>query len=198
MRLLLLGVVLVASNAFAASLLNPIPTSSGPEEIRVSSLSHPKAVLTAQTLHFSVQGAQHVALDAPSNRLPLPSNPLDAGGAYVTGQPVLALILGLLLGFGIGHIVAGDVGGFVLFLIVDIAIIVATVLLETFVSPYLGFLWLGLLASHIVQGIDAYYKAGGGRMAELARKNSFEVANRDATRPWDGPFYSPKTFAINF
>ena len=101
---------------------------------------------------------------------------LDTGGGLRSDtKPLVALLLGLILGFGTGHLVAGDQDGFVLFLVVDIAIIVAGALLHVAVGH--GVLWgLGLLVSHIIQGIDAYQTAGGGRIVELTRSRAVQLA----------------------
>ena len=107
--------------------------------------------------------------------------PLDAGGGVDSdSRQVLALVLGLVLGFGTGHLVASDTNGFILFLVVDIAIIVVSTVISSLV---VGWFWgiggLGLLASHIIQGLDAYGEAGGKRIVEQTRRNTILVA--DAT-----------------
>ncbi|MET0401076.1 MAG: hypothetical protein ABW123_01680 [Cystobacter sp.] len=127
-----------------------------------------------------------------------PYLPLDAGGAVSSGtEPVLALVLGLLIGFGTGHLVAGDTSGFILFLVVDVAIIVASSVLSSIVVPWLWSLGgLALLASHIIQGIDAYQKAGGNRIVEETRKKAVLVA--DVTNGREAPRVTTRAFAISF
>lgn len=102
--------------------------------------------------------------------------PLDTGGGLRSGtRPLVALLLGLIIGFGTGHLFAGDQDGFVLFLIVDVAIIVLGAMLHAAVGH--GFFFgLGLLVSHIIQGIDAYQTAGGSRIVELTRSRAVQLA----------------------
>jgi hypothetical protein len=102
--------------------------------------------------------------------------PLDTGGGLRSDtKPLVALLLGLILGFGTGHLIAGDQDGFVLFLIIDVAIIVVGAIFEAALG--VGLFWgLGLLVSHIIQGIDAYQTAGGSRIVELTRSRAVQVA----------------------
>lgn len=125
---------------------------------------------------------------------------LDVGGGAAVEsdtRPVLALVLGLVIGFGTGHLVAGDTSGFILFLVVDVAIIVVSSIVSALV---VGWFWgiggLGLLASHIIQGINAYGEAGGGKLVENARRNSILVA--DVTGGRDAPAVTTRAFAFNF
>ena len=101
---------------------------------------------------------------------------LDTGGGLRSDErAVVALLLGLIVGFGTGHLIAGDRDGFLLFLIVDVAIIVAGALLHAAVGH--GIFWgLGLLVSHIIQGITAYEAASGRRLVELTRSRAVQLA----------------------
>ena len=124
--------------------------------------------------------------------------PLDTGGGVDSdSRQILALVLGLILGFGTGHIAAGDTNGFLLFLVVDVAIIVVTTVVRfALVGWFWGIGGLALLASHIIQGIDAYGEAGGGKLVEAARQNSILVA--DTSRNRDVPPPTTRVFAFAF
>lgn len=122
--------------------------------------------------------------------------PLDYGSAVSSDtRAVLALVLGLLVGFGIGHLVARDRGGFILFLVVDIVIIAVS---SVFHFATRGFFWgiggLALLISHIIQGLDAYASAGGERLVQEVRKNTVLIADtgRDSALP------TTRAFAFTF
>jgi hypothetical protein len=146
----------------------------------------------SQTPALRLTDAQRLAL------MDGPLLPLDKGGAVSGGtEPVLALVLGLLIGFGTGHLIAGDSSGFILFLVIDVAIIVVGSLLSSLVVPWFwGLGGLGLLASHIIQGIDAYQKAGGGRIVEETRKRAVLVA--DVTGGREAPRVTTRAFAFSF
>ncbi|MBM7116571.1 hypothetical protein [Archangium primigenium] len=124
--------------------------------------------------------------------------PLDTGGGVSSDlRPVLSLALGLILGFGLGHIVAGDTNGFILFLVVDVAIIVASSVLHYALG---GIFWgiggLALLVSHVIQGIDAYQTAGGARIVEATRRRAILVA--DTSNGRDAPLVSTRAFGFAF
>lgn len=96
----------------------------------------------------------------------LPS--LDHGGALDEGsRQTLAMTLGFLVGFGVGHLVARDSNGFALFVIVDVALIMGAILLDVFLHGPFAVLGIAtLVASHVVQGIDAFNEAGGAPLAD--------------------------------
>lgn len=124
--------------------------------------------------------------------------PLDTGGGVdAETRQVLALVLGLFIGFGTGHLVARDRDGFILFLIVDAAIIVVS---SVFRIAFGGWFWglggLALLVSHVIQGIDALGKAGGPRIVEETRQRAVEVA--DVSRGRDAPPTTTRAFAFSF
>jgi hypothetical protein len=124
--------------------------------------------------------------------------PLDTGGG-VDGETrqILALVLGLLIGFGTGHLVARDRDGFILFLVVDLAIIVVSSVFRFVVG---GWFWglggLALLISHVIQGVDALGKAGGPRIVEETRQKAVLVS--DATGGRDTPVITTRAFAFTF
>lgn len=102
-----------------------------------------------------------------------PLMPLDAGGA-VSGDTrrLVGLLLAVFIGFGTGHLVVGDSDGFVLFLIVDLAIVVASSLLWGVARFPLGY--LALVISHLIQAVDVWQKGGGGRIVEQMREKAVE------------------------
>ncbi len=125
------------------------------------------------------------------DRSDLPA-PLDGGAAISSeGRQILALLIGLVVGFGIGHLIARDRDGFLLFLIVDIALVGVIVILG-WLSPFWYLGALGLFASHIIQGLDAYAEAGGERIIQNTRERTMRIVTapgRDdalvgATRVW--------------
>ncbi|ATB33529.1 hypothetical protein [Melittangium boletus] len=124
--------------------------------------------------------------------------PLDTGGG-VSGdtRPVLALVLGLIIGFGTGHLLAADTNGFILFLVVDVAIIIASSVLHYALG---GIFWglggLALLASHVIQGIDAYQTAGGARIVEATRQRAILVADTSSGR--NEPLVATRAFGFAF
>ena len=99
--------------------------------------------------------------------------PVDHGSVdqRQSSRPAVAMVMGFLLGFGLGHWVAGDVERMVLFLILDAALLTTTLVLDVLVQggPYAVLGILGLVASHIFQGFDAYREAGGDPL--LAHEN---------------------------
>jgi hypothetical protein len=124
--------------------------------------------------------------------------PLDTGGGVdAEMRQVLALVLGLFLGFGTGHLVARDQDGFILFLVVDLAIIVVS---SVFRLAVVGWFWglggVALLVSHVIQGIDALGKAGGPRLVEETREKAVWVA--DVTGGREAPLITTRAFAFSF
>lgn len=144
------------------------------------------------------------ALAAPTSRLHLidhaltladrdrdPMQGAREGGVLDTStRQALCLILGVLLGFGTGHLLAHDQRGFILFLVIDVAVIAALIVLDAIVQTELvyGLTVLGFLVERVVQGLDAYGAAGGQRILERERDNTFLVASNPVHR----------TFAISF
>ncbi|HYO70921.1 MAG TPA: hypothetical protein VEU33_33055 [Archangium sp.] len=122
------------------------------------------------------------------------------GGGAVSGElrQVLALVLGLFIGFGTGHLLVRDTDGFLLFLVVDVAIIVVSSVFRFVVGG--GWFWglggVALLVSHVIQGIDALAKAGGPRIVEVTRQRAVQVADVSGGR--DAPAITTRAFAFNF
>ncbi|HSP80844.1 MAG TPA: hypothetical protein VLQ93_20120 [Myxococcaceae bacterium] len=125
--------------------------------------------------------------------------PLDTGGGVsADARSILSVVLGLLVGFGTGHLVAGDRDGFLLFLLVDVAIVAAMVVFGAVLD--VGLFWtlggLALAASHIIQALDAYGKASGDRIVEHTRRKAIQVA--DVTGGREAPVIATRAFAITF
>ncbi len=124
---------------------------------------------------------------------------LDQGGGLSSDlRQILALILGFIPGFGLGHLVAGDRDGFILFLVIDIALYAAGIVLGTFLKTGLfwglgGVVWLVV---HIIQAIDAYGSAGGARIVQRLRENAVEVATSGRTS--DAPVTTTRAWSIAF
>ncbi|MFZ5471883.1 MAG: hypothetical protein ACOZIN_20830 [Myxococcota bacterium] len=155
------------------------------------------SLLDGEQLEATYQPSQSSALRLTDglrfDRQGLPT-PLDSGGG-VSGEnrQILALLLGLIIGFGIGHLVAQDRDGFVLFLIIDIAILAAASVFTFWVR--FPFLWLAFLASHIIQGLDAYAEAGGPRLIERTRERAVRFAS---TWGKEEPATTTRVFAWSF
>jgi hypothetical protein len=127
-----------------------------------------------------------------------PPHPLDHGGAVDSNtRQILALLLGLVVGFGLGHLIAQDRGGFILFLVVDIAIIVATSLFSGLLWPPFGFIGgAAILLSHVFQGLDAYARAGGEKLIQLNRERAIRIASSESD-PF-APAIATRAFALSF
>jgi hypothetical protein len=125
--------------------------------------------------------------------------PLDTGGAQIQGETrqILGFLLGLIIGFGTGHLLVRDQGGFLLFLVVDVAIIVvSTVFRIAFGGWFWGLGGLGLLVSHVIQAVDVLGKAGGPRVVEETRRKAVLVS--DVTGGRDAPPITTRAFAFSF
>lgn len=169
--------------------------------------------LTASTAHASVA---HLTLEAPTLTLHharpsllgetlghdelnlLPAD--DGGGAGANVDPgtkrVLAFVLGFLPGFGIGHIVAGDKNGFILFLIVDIAVTTGAILLTALTPEPIGaIVWIAWVGEHVFEGYEAYRSAGGEKMVQRAA-DSLMIARDDLTPA--APRLLPASRAVSF
>ncbi len=125
---------------------------------------------------------------------------LDRGGGLDSDlRQILALILGFVPGFGLGHLIARDKDGFILFLIIDIALYV---LWGVFGGIYHGWFWgiggVVWLVVHIIQALDAYGEAGGPRIVEIMRERAVEVAIRAAPREVPVPAVTAKVLEFAF
>jgi hypothetical protein len=107
-------------------------------------------------------------------------------------------LLGLIVGFGLGHFVARDRNGFILFLVVDIAIIVVASVLQFAIFHGFWFGYLGLLISHVIQGIDAYAQAGGERILERTRQSAVRIATAAPAPGRDEPAITTRVLSWAF
>lgn len=126
--------------------------------------------------------------------------PLDTGGGLSSDlRQVLALILGFVPGFGIGHLIARDRDGFILFLIIDIALYVVWGTIGWIVWHPFGYvgglLWLVV---HIFQALDAYAEAGGERIVQTIRERAIEIARGGEAPALDAPRVSTRLFSFSF
>ncbi len=135
--------------------------------------------------------------------LQLGSFALDAGSAAGGGtEPVLALILGIFPGFGLGHYVAG--AAWQSWAVIDILLLVAAIAVT---AADLGVLealaWIATVVERVVEGLDAYHRAGGGRIAARASPREHLAAVgppepvRDGARD-PGPARPPEVVLARF
>jgi hypothetical protein len=161
-----------------------------------------RAGLTLQHPVFTDAGAAPAARLVPP--LQLGSVALDTGaGAGGGTEPVLALILGIFPGFGLGHYVAG--AAWQSWTLIDVVLLVAAIVVT---AADLGVLealaWIATVVERVVEGLDAYHRAGGGRIAartapsreRLAAAGPPEVV-RDGARE-DGPARPPAVVLARF
>ncbi len=122
---------------------------------------------------------------------------LDHGGGVSRDvRKILALILGFVPGFGLGHLIAGDTDGFVLFLVIDVALYVLWGVGWGLFSPFRyigGAVWLVV---HLIQALDAYGSAGGQRFVQAIRERAVELADLGPGRQSAVP--TVRTFSFSF
>lgn len=123
---------------------------------------------------------------------------LDRGGGLDSDlRQILALILGFVPGFGLGHLVARDKDGFILFLIIDIALYTLWWAISGYVwGPFWGVGGIVWLVVHIIQALDAYAEAGGPRIVEIMRERAVEIAG--GSRHRESPAVTAKVFEYSF
>lgn len=124
---------------------------------------------------------------------------LDQGGGMSSDlRQVLALLLGFIPGFGLGHLIAHDRDGFVLFLVIDVALYVLWGTVGAIVwHPFWGIGGAVWLVVHIIQALDAYAEAGGERIVQRLRENAVEIASRSLPER-DAPVVTTRVFGFNF
>ncbi|MCI0572482.1 MAG: hypothetical protein L0Y66_17135 [Myxococcaceae bacterium] len=170
--------MLLSSLLVATLAVSPSPAADrSVSVVRVYTERTARTVQAAATPAATAPGLDALAADALVGRAGTQELPLDAGGAVSSDtRQLVALLLGLIVGFGTGHLVARDTNGFVLFLVVDLAIITTATILASLVGPPFRLLYLGLVASHVIQGLDAYGKAGGEQIIERTRERAVRWA----------------------
>lgn len=192
---LVVASVLIAGPAFAAE------GEPGGVTLENNSTERSATLLSGMVLDATFKPAAVEPLrlmdGAAFNLASSPIVPLDDGGGVDRGtRPLLALLLGLIVGFGLGHLVARDREGFVLFLIIDLVIVVmSAVLPQVGVGWFYGLGGLALLVSHIIQGIDAYQQAGGGQIVQWTRERAVEIAS---TPSRETPLVAFRNLAFSF
>ncbi len=127
-----------------------------------------------------------------------PLRPLDMGGGLSSDvRQILSLIIGFIPGFGLGHLIAGDKDGFILFLVIDVALYVLWgVVGFGFFHPFRfigGAVWLVV---HLIQALDAYAEAGGPRIVQAVREQAVGLADLGPGR--DSAITTTRAFALTF
>ncbi|MHB1844648.1 MAG: hypothetical protein ACYCWW_07425 [Deltaproteobacteria bacterium] len=111
-----------------------------------------------------------------------------AGGGAPGPDAVLAAILGFIPGFGLGHLVAGSIGGFLEWLIVDIVLgVVLFWILPLVLFPAVAIIYplsiLILIVERIGEAFSAYHTAeAGGSVTLLSPATSGPAYVSDAPR----------------
>lgn len=195
------GLFVVVAMLSTSTLASPAASEPGDRGVSLvaTAANRSASLLEGVTLDATLKPSQAPALallDGLRFGLGSPLLPLAQGAAVeASTKPILALVLGLVLGLGIGHYFAGDQANFVLFLIVDLALIAADVVLSyTLLWGISWIAYVALLASHIYQGLDAYAKAGGQKIVEWTRENAVEVASSEER----GVPITTRAFALQF
>ena len=106
----------------------------------------PARATTMLSLHAPTLQLSHAAprlLDVSLHSFTASEVPLDTGGGGRAGESadtrhVLCFILGFFPGFGIGHLLAHNRDGFILFLVVDVAILCVAIVLSALVAVVVG------------------------------------------------------------
>lgn len=169
-----------------------------------------EAHLTLETPQLHLEHAPPRLLDAHldlSGLQRLSEVPLDLGGGSgregIRSDPatrqVLAFILGFIPGFGLGHLLAGSKDGFVLFLIVDVVLLTADILICSFAPDGICALgWLAWVVEHVFEGYDAYTTAGGEKVVENSVESLMHPDTAEACRAT--PRFAPalRTFSFEF
>ena len=167
-------------------------TLAGPAEARALELSLARFDSAART-----EPRAHLV---PPLQLGEPA--LDGAGAGGGNEPVLALVLGIFPGFGLGHYVAG--AAWQSWALIDVVILIAAVVVS---AADLGVLealaWIAVVVERVIEGLDAYHKAGGGKIAARPSRRDIAVAAgpaepvRDAARD-PGPARPPELVLARF
>jgi hypothetical protein len=142
-------------------------------------------------------------LEVPRLALGLESPRVDDGaGAGGGNDPVLSLVLGIFPGFGLGHYVAG--AAWQTWAVIDVLLLIAAVVVS---AADLGVLealaWIAVVVERVIEGLDAYKKAGGGKIATRASRRELAVASgppepvRDGARD-SGPGRPPELVLARF
>ncbi len=169
-------------------------------EVNVSGAERSASLLQGESLEGSYRPSQTPALRLSDDvRLSMMTvAALDSGGGLSQdARQILALVLGFIPGFGLGHLIARNQDGFILFLVIDLILYVAWGVGWWFWPfGYIGgIVWLVV---HIFQALDAYASAGGERLIRQTRERALRVAYSGAGSGRDGPAVTTRIFALSF
>ncbi len=146
------------------------------------------------------------AAPAPRAHLvpPLRLAPLAAdtgSGAGGGTEPALALVLGIFPGFGLGHYVAG--AAWQNWALIDgLLLIAAIVVTAADLGVLVPLAWIATVVERVIEGLDAYHHAGGGKIAARVSPRDLAVAVgssppvREAGEP--GPSRPPEVVLARF
>jgi hypothetical protein len=88
---------------------------------------------------------------------------------------VLALVLGIFPGFGLGHYIAG--AAWQTWTVIDVLLLVGLIVVSAVDSgPLYALAWIATVVERVIEGLDAYHKAGGGRIAARGSPRERAVA----------------------
>ncbi len=101
---------------------------------------------------------------------------IDTGsGAGGGNEPVLALILGIFPGFGLGHYIAN--APWQNWAIIDGLLLVAAIVVTAAdLGVLVALAWIATVVERVIEGLDAYHHAGGGKIAARASPGELAVA----------------------
>ncbi len=133
-----------------------------------------RADLTLRHPVFSDAGAAPRANLVPPLRLGALA--LDTGSGAGSGtEPALALVLGIFPGFGLGHYVAG--AAWQNWALIDGLLLVAAIVVTVAdLGVLVPLAWIATVVERVIEGLDAYHHAGGGKIAARAFPRELPVA----------------------
>ncbi len=90
--------------------------------------------------------------------------PAPGGGDGAGPIAALAFVLGVIPGFGIGHLVAGSIGGFIAWLIIDVVVgVLLFYVFPVLLFPAFAYIWtidiVVLVIERLIEGYSAYRTA---------------------------------------
>lgn len=198
----LCAAVLFSAVSFAETASDSVELQTGPS-LLASSAERSASLLQGLELDATYRTSASPALRLSDDlrfRLAQTPAPLDQGGGVSSDvRQILALILGFIPGFGIGHLIARDRDGFILFLIVDIALYALAFTVGHFLGgPFWGLGGLIWIVVHVIQALDAYAEAGGERIVQAVRERAVELVRREEPPRLDAPLVTTRLFALSF
>jgi hypothetical protein len=166
-------------------------------------LAAPAAARAELTLRSSLSGDGAGARGHLVPPLRLGALTLDTGSGAGQGgtEPALALVLGIFPGFGLGHYVAG--APWQKWAVIDVILLVAAIVVTALDAGALEVLaWVAVVVERVIEGLDAFGKAGGKVSARTSRRSTALAAGppgpiRDAG-PDAGPARPPEVVLARF